>query len=339
MAKPAYSFVDATFSFFQLMGRRPGAVVWIALWQLALYAALTVVILALMAPVFSFVMTAAAAGVEPDPADVLRALSGVIGGYFLAILGFLLVALVVQGAWLRLLTRDELAPVIPLRFGGDELRLLVVNLAFFAFWLVASIVFFLVTGLLAGGIIVASSSGDSVSPAGAGVAVLINFLLGLAAAIVAIIVMIRFAAAPALSVRLRGIKLFDSFAATRGVASWMFVSYLTLIGVYLVGATIVSVVQQVVVLFALADLIPTLSALENTEDPAVVLQVLGDALLQPGVLICVGLILLLQLIVQIIFEGSWHGVGAYVARREAGDFPDDAIVTPSASVGDAPDEG
>jgi hypothetical protein len=339
MQKPAYNFVDATFAFFQLMGRRPGSVLWIALWQLALYAALSVLILALMAPFFSFVLTAAAQGVEPEPADVLRAMSGVIGGYFLAILGFLLAALVVQGAWLRLLTRDELAPVIPLRFGGDELRLLVVNLAFFAFWLVASIVFFLVVGLASGGIILASSTGDSVSPAGAGVAVLINFLLGLAAAVLAIIVMIRFAAAPALSVRLKGIKLFDSFAATKGVASWMFVSYLTLIGVYLVGATIVAVVQQVVVLFAAAELIPTLSALENTEDPQVVLQVLGEALLQPGVLISFAVILLLQLIFQIIFEGSWHGVGAYVARREAGDFPDDAIITPSASVGDAPGEG
>ena len=339
MDKPGYNFVDATFAFFQAIGRRPGAVLWIALWHLVLYAALTAAILALAIPFVTVVASEAAQGGEPDVAELLRALSGFIGAYLLAMLGFLLTALMVQGAWLRLLARDEVAKVIPVRFGADELRLLVVNAAFIAFNLLGWGAVFLVFALVNAGLIAAVSSGGE---PGAGAVIgagLINVLLGLAVGVAALILMLRFAAAPALSIRLKALKLFDSFAATKGVAAWMFLSYVVLVGVYLIGATVMAVIQQIIVLIAAADLVPTLAALENTEDPEVVLQVLGQALLQPGVLIAFGLVIVLQMVLQIVFEGSWHGVGAYVARREAGDYPGDAVETPSASVGERPGEG
>ena len=266
-------------------------------------------------------------------------MSGFIGAYFLALLGFMLAALVVQAAWLRLLARDAVAAIIPLRLGGDEVRLLVVNVAFIVFNLLGWSAVFLVFGLLNAGLIAAvSGSGEPGVGAVIGGGV-INVLLGLVVGVAAVILMLRFAAAPALSVRLKAVKLFDSFPATKGVAAWMFVSYAVLIGIYLIGATVVAVAQQIIVLLAAAELVPTLAALENTQDPEVVLQVLGAALLQPGVLIAFGFVLLLQMVLQIVFEGSWHGVGAYVARREAGDYPGDAIKAPSASVGAAPDQG
>ena len=339
MDKPGYNFVDATFGFFQAIGRRPGAVLWIALWHLILYGALTAAIIALMVPFITVIASTASQGGEPDPAQLLRALSGFIGGYFLALFGFLLAALVVQGAWLRLLARDEVARVIPLRFGGDELRLLVVNAAFIVFNLLGWGAVFLVFALLNAGLIAAISNGGDPSVGAAIGGGLVNVLLGLVVGVAAVILMLRFAAAPALSVRLKAIKLFDSFPATKGVAAWMFVSYAVLIGGYLIGATIVAVIQQIVVLLAAADLLPTLAALENTEDPQVVLQVLGEAVLQPSVLIAFGVVIVFQMLLQILFEGSWHGVGAYVARRQAGDYPGDAVETPSASVGDRPGEG
>jgi hypothetical protein len=335
MSKPTYDFVDATFGFFQLIGRRPGAVLWIAFWQLALYAGLFALIFVLAAPAISFAFRIEAEGIDPDPAEVWQAFSGIIGGYLLVMLGFVIASLMAQGAWLRLLVRNEVAALIPLRFGGDEFRLLVVNLVFIAFWLIAFTVFFVVTGVVTGGSVLATGASD----VGVGLALLINVLLGLGAAVLAVIVMLRFGAAPALTVGRKGIKLFESFGATKGVASWMFVSYLTLVAVYFVAATAVSVFQQVILLLTAAELFPTLAALENTEDPEVVLRVLGDALLEPGVLVALGVVVVLQLAVQILYEGSWHGVGAYVARRDAGDIPDDAIVTPTESVGDAPREG
>lgn len=338
MAQPGYSFVDATFLFFKVVGRRPLAVLWIAVWHIALYAALTGVIIWLMAPIFTLAFSAAAAGREPSEAEILRLVTGALAGYSLAFIGFLLAALLAQGAWMRLLARDEIAAVIPLRFGADELRLLVVNAAFFVAgamaWIAVTVIFIaLNAGLLAA----LNNGGGEVGLALTGG--LVNVLLAAIVALAAIIIMIRFAAAPALSVRLRGISLFESLSATRGVAAWMFVSYVTLIGVYLGGAIIVGIVQQVVVLLAAADFIPTLAALENTQDPKVVLQVLGDALLRPATLIALTLIVLLQFALQILFEGCWHGVGAYVARRHAGDLPDDSVQTPDASVGAAPREG
>jgi len=62
-------------------------------------------------------------------------------------------------------------------------------------------------------------------------------------------------------------------------------------------------------------------------------------LLQPGVLIAIAVVIVTQTVLQILFEGSWHGVGVYAARRDAGDYPSDAIDTPSGSVGAAPDQG
>jgi len=336
--KPAYSFVDATFAFFQAVGRRPVGAIWITLWHLILYTALTLATLALVAPFFQLVLAAAAEGREPDEAEILGAASGLIAGYSFAVLGFLVAALMVQAAWLRFLARDQIAAIIPLRFGADELRLLVVNIAFIAFNIIAWTAVFIVFALLNAGVIAAISAGDGGVGAAVGAGV-INVLLALAIGVAAVIIMIRFAAAPALTVRLRAIKLFESFTATKGVTAWMFVSYLTLIGVYLVGSVVVWTVQQIVILVAAADLFPTLAALENTEDPEVVLRVLGEVMIQPTVLITIGLVVLLQMALQIVFEGSWHGVGAYAARREAGDFPSDAVETPTGSVGAAPDKG
>lgn len=265
-------------------------------------------------------------------------MSGMFAGWGLASIGFILASLVMQGAWMRLLTRDEVAPVIPLRFGGDEVRLLGVNAIFIAFNILAWSAILLLFGVFNAAVVAGFSMGDS----GVGEALLaglLNVVLGLAVIVGAVILMIRFAAAPALSVRLQKFRLFESVAATRGVAGWMFVSYITLLALYFVGSTVVTTIQWVIVLLVAADMFPTLAALENTEDPALVLQILGDLLLRPTTLVALGLIILVQLVFQIVFEGGWHGVGAYVARREAGDFPGDEVETPAQSVGTVPDEG
>lgn len=338
MDKRPYSFVDSTFAFFQAIGRRPGGALWILVWHLALYAALTALVLYLVAPFYGFLLTAAIEDRTPDEQELLRTMSGMFAGWGLASIGFILASLVMQGAWMRLLTRDEVAPVIPLRFGGDEVRLLGVNAIFIAFNILAWSAILLLFGVFNAAVVAGFSMGDS----GVGEALLaglLNVVLGLAVIVGAVILMIRFAAAPALSVRLQKFRLFESVAATRGVAGWMFVSYITLLALYFVGSTVVTTIQWVIVLLVAADMFPTLAALENTEDPALVLQILGDLLLRPTTLVALGLIILVQLVFQIVFEGGWHGVGAYVARREAGDFPGDEVETPAQSVGTVPDEG
>jgi hypothetical protein len=338
MEKPGYSFVDATFAFFKAVGRRPLGALWITLWQLILYSVLVGLIFAFMVPFLMLVLSAEIQGREIELAQILGAASGVIAGIVLATLGMMAAALMVQAAWLRLLARDEIARIIPLRFGADELRLLVVNAAFVVFnifgWSAVVLVFAVTNGIILAAV---GSGADGVGATLA--AALLNILLALAIGVAAVILILRFAAAPGLSVRQRGVKLFESVSATRGVAGWMFVSYVTIIVLYVVGYVLVATVQNVVLLLAAADLVPTLTALENTDDPALVLQMLGDIVTRPSMITAFVLVILIQIPLQIAFEGSWHGVGAYVARRHAGDFPSDAVHTPTGSVGAAPTRG
>lgn len=338
MAKPAYDFIDATFAFFQAIARRPGGAAWISLWHLALYAGLTVLVLALVAPFFAMAVSAAADGREPSAAELLSAGSGLVAGITVSVLGFLLAALIVQGAWLRLLARDEVAAIIPLRFGADEVRLLGVNLVFIGFNLVGWTAVVIVFAAVNAGVFAASGAGEP----GAGVLItggLINLGLALFVGAAAIILMIRFAAAPGLSVRERAFKLFDSIPATKAITAWMALSYLTIIIGYMVGSVMVWALQQVIILLAASDLIATVSALENTQDPELVLRLLGEALLQPAVLGAFAVVIVLQMVLQIVFEGSWHGVGVYAARREAGDIKTESDQAPAASVGAAPHQG
>jgi hypothetical protein len=339
MNRSGYSFVDATFFFFKAFGRRPLGVLWIALWQVIVYSAIFAAVAWLMWPIFSLVIEAAANGQEPDERMILQSAGSILGASLVSFFGFIIAALMVQGAWIRLLTRDEVAAVIPLRFGADELRLLLVNLVFIAFGVLAYIAIFIVAGVIVAAAALGADGGGAGLAAGIG---LLVFVLVVAGIVAAIILAIRFAAAPAMSVNERGFRLFASFDATRGVAGAMFLSYLTLIALALGGAIIVSIFQQIAVLLVAADLFPTLMALENTDDPQVVLQVLSELVSRPSVIVGLFVVVVLQIMLQVVIDGSWHGVGAYAAVRHAGGelAPGEAeIETPSASVGDAPRQG
>ncbi|XBQ15286.1 MAG: hypothetical protein ABL308_09980 [Oceanicaulis sp.] len=339
MSKPNYQFIDATFWFFKTFGRRPLSVLWIAFWQVLLYAGLSALVLWLLWPFFEYLVELSIAGEEPEPSEMLARMGGVMAAYLLAMLGFLVSALMIQAAWLRLMTRDELAAVIPFRFGSDELRLLGVNVLFIVFnvlaWTAVTVVFIVLNGALF------AAAGED---AGAGAVVggaLGNTLLVLVVVVAAIILMIRFAAAPAMSIRDNRFRLFESFTATGGITGGMFLSYLLLIVLIFGVFLLVSAVQQVVGLLMAADLVGSLTALENEEDPAVVFSILAEAFTQPGALIGFGVIILIQVIAQVLVDASWHGVGAYAAVRHAGDLDgtQEAVSAPAGSVGGAPSEG
>jgi hypothetical protein len=339
MDKPAFNFASAAFFFFKALGRRPGAVIWILISQLVLYAVVYGLATVLLWPFYAELFTALSQGREPDEAQILAHIASLVAGVSIAVVGGLLALLLAQGAWLRLLTRDELAGGIPFRLGADEVRLAGVNILF----LLVNAIFWGVLALL---IVVpnvaAQASGGEAGAVLGGAAV--SALLGVAAAIVWIVLAIKFAAAPAMSVQQGRFRFFGSFAATGGITAWLFLVYLVLIVIWIAGYFLISMIQNVVALLVAAVLIGALTALDPNEDPAVVFSILGELFTQPGVLIAIALMLLLQLIFQILFEALWHGPGAYAAVRQAGDplAGGDAARsphTPSASVGDAPGEG
>lgn len=336
MEKPAFDFTSAAFFSFKMLARRPGAVVWIVLWQLLLYALVYVFGFTLLWPFYAELFTALAEGRTPDDAMILTHLARVIGGVAVLGAGSLLALLLAQGAWLRLLTRDSVAAGVPFRLGADELRLVGVNLLFLGF----NSVFWgvVIAFVMLPNIAVQAGGGETGAVIG-GVAV--SALLVVAAAIMWIILALKFAAAPAMTVHQRRFRLFGSFAATARITGWLFLVYLVLMVIWIAAYFMISMVQNIVALVVAADLIGALTALGSEDDPAVVFSILGELFTQPGVLAAVGVILILQLIVQILLEVIAHGPGAYVALRHSADplAAEPAWEAPAASVGDAPKEG
>ncbi len=319
MTKPPYDFLAGTFHFFQVASRRPMAALWIGFWEMVLVCALTVGAVAAFWPFFTLAL-------ETDMTDealILQTLLQSSGLFTLVFLGFVLLSLAAQGAWLRLLTREEVAPVFPFRLGLDELRLFGVNVIFSAFWIVGYLAVVIV--FVAG----ATALGAMDGAGGIAIGALAGTVLVLVAVVVLIIICLRFAAAPALCVNERGFRLFEAVSASKGIAGMMFLSYLTLIGVYIAGAIVVSMIQQVAVLFAASDLVGAFMALETASepDPSEVLALLGQTLTSPLGIVMIAIIVIVQFIFQIVFVGLWHGVGAYVARRHG------AVEAPSAATG------
>lgn len=335
MDTPRYDFVSATFFFFKAFGRRPGSVLWIALWQIVLNSAVAAAALAALWPFLTLIFDYAMSGAEAFPEALLLAhLPRILGAYSLAGLAFILVALMAQGAWLRLMTRDAIAAVIPFRFGFDELRLLGVNLIFIVFallgWGLAAAVFAVANASIHGGFM----------DAGVLLGALVNTALVLAAVILGVIIMVRFAAAPALSIRTRRFRLFGSFAATRGVTGWMVLSYLLVMLVGFGIFVVISVIQQIAFVIVLPDLIGATSALDGSEDPEVIFSILADVLTRPAAMVAFGIALTVQILAQLVIEGLWHGVGAYAAvRHDGGETAEAPISAPAESVGAAPAEG
>jgi hypothetical protein len=333
MSKPSYNFIDATFYFFKVFGARPLSVAWIALWQILLYAGFGALLLLGAWPLLELVFSYGGKG-EPSDAEVIQAMLQGAGFYSLGMIGILIAALMMQGAWLRLLTRNEVAGGIPVRFGADELRLLLVNIV------IGLLVFvgYLVTLLLYVAVNMALTAGGE--PGGVAVQALANTVLTIVVVVGWILFMLGLAPAPGLTVRQRGIKIFDGFAAAGGVMGWMFLSYLVLAIVMMVAYVVLSVLQQGFVMVGSAELVGALFQIEEGADPQLLMDAFMQALQSPLFWVMAGIALVLQLVFDIFAQGCWQGVGAYVAVRHDGGFPPETpLEAPAESVGQAPSEG
>lgn len=343
MTEQKYDFTSATFWFFKAVGRNPGGAFSIALWQIILYGLIVGAFVVLGFPALQSIIEMAASTDDPDLSEIFAAAGTLLAIAPLLVIGSILIALMAQGAWMRLLTRNEVKGGIPFRLGGDEGRLFLVNLCFIGLLIVGYIAVFAIVAAL-----VAVSAGVGMATDGAVWSGLINgllwFLVVVALGVAVIILMVRFAAAPALSVRQRGFRLFESFAATRRIVGWMVLSYFVLLLIALIGSIVVSTIQQVAVMGgAMGAIAPLWSDIMAGVDPEPeqVLAVLRDAMSSPAVLIALAVIVLVQVIFQIVIEGLWHGVGAYAAVRHDGGLgeTEQEISAPAESVGNAPADG
>jgi heme/copper-type cytochrome/quinol oxidase subunit 2 len=80
-------------------------------------------------------------------------------------------ALMIQGAWLRLLARDQVVAGLPIRFGADELRLLVVNIVLWLLIMAAGVLTIVLYAVVNAGF---AMGGE---PGGVAVQALVNTLL------------------------------------------------------------------------------------------------------------------------------------------------------------------
>ena len=333
MSRPGYNFIDGTFHFFKVFGQRPMSVAWLALWQMVLYGGFAALIVFGFWPLIDLVMDYGGKG-EPSDAEAVQAMMQGMGFYLIGMIGLLLSALMMQAAWLRLLTRNEVAGGIPIRLGADEGRLLLVNIVL---GLVIGVVY-LVTVLLY--VVVNAGLVAAGEPGGVAVQALANTLLTIIVVVGWIIFLLGLAPAPGLTLRQRGVRIFDGFAAAGGVMGWMFLSYLVLIFVSMIGYLVVSVLQQGFIMVGSAELIGVVFQVEEGADPQILLDALTQALQNPLFWVMGGVALVLQLVFDVFVQGSFHGVGAYVAVRHDGGFPPETpLEGPAESVGQAPTEG
>lgn len=312
MQTPAFDFAEAIGHFFKTLGRRPGAVLWVGLCNAVLYSAFTVAIFWLMAPGYFNMMEIAFAGGEPTAQDVWQLVGPVFAIVPLSFFGGILVALLAQGAWLRLLVRDEVASGIPYRLGGDEFRLLAVNIVF----IVIAMALYILAVAIAVGLAIVVGASDGGAGAGA-LAGLVGGLSVLAAIVLGVFLAVRLSAAPALTVLDRRMRVFDAMPATRGIFWWLVLTYLVMAIIIFAAHTVFGTMIQFLFLGAFLPMIFDLIMMAETAnpDPSAVFDMIQEQMSQPGTLVMLGLGLVLAVFLQTLTEAAWHSVGAYTARR------------------------
>lgn len=307
-----FDFAAVIGHFFKAFGRRPGGMLWVAGWNAVLFTAFTAAIIWLVAPGYFNILEVAASGGDPSVEDVWGMLGPVLAIVPLSLLGGILVALLAQGAWLRLLVRDEVTAGIPYRLGGDELRLLAVNLAFI---LIGIAIYIVALGV---GIALALAVGVTEGGAGAGLlAGLVGGLLVLLLIAFILFLAVRLSAAPALTVLDRRIRLFDAMGATRGIFWWLLLAYIVMAIIIFAAQMVFGTVIQFVFLGAFLPVLMEMSMLADSADvdPSVFLNAIRDQFSEPGALGLMAFGLFLAFFLQTLTEAAWHSIGAYTARR------------------------
>jgi hypothetical protein len=351
MGTRAFDIGTAIFYFFKRFGENPGGAIRIALSQIVVCGLLVAGALLILSPVWAGLVELVVleeSGQLTEEMAVRHVLTMLGSSLFLVVLAIPLgiaAALMFQAAWLRFLTKGEVKPGFPLRLGGDEMRLLGVNLLYIAIGIalyIAVAIAMVMSGL--GAALIVKGGGESLG-AGIGAGLLVA-LAALAIAIFILVVAVRLASAPGLTVLEGRLRFFESWGATKGVFWHMLVSYIAVWALIMVISSILGFVVQIFLLGAMLPVIMEIVALEEaggTADPQLVFDALGAGLSNPVAVAAMVLTFVLAYAVQIMLEGMWHGVGAYNAARAAGNDGgrdlDAARLDDDSPLGASPKEG
>ena len=271
-------------------------------------------------------------------AGVIAAAGLYVGLAVTASIGIIIVALMGQAAWLRLMVRDEVAPGFPLRLGADEGRLFLVNLCLIVFGFIGYIAVIML--FVAVNVALVASEGAG---AAFGVAVVNTFLV-FAVTVAVIILLIRFAGSAGVTIAERRIAVFGGFAASKGVTGAMFLSYLVLVFILIALLIFLSFLQVSAFMIAGASDFAVLGwAVDVADAEQAWLDFEAMAADGFGTGLVAGLLILVMLQIggNILMHAIWAGPAAYAAARKAdlaSAAPED-VSAPAASVGAPPSVG
>lgn len=348
----SFDIGDGIFWFFKCFGKKPGAALWIALWQALVGTAIAGLILYLMLPAlaeFADTIVQIESGGMDDEEGAFILIGALFAMFSAGAWGMILgvvAMLMFQGAWLRFLTRGEVAAIIPFRLGGDEFRLLGVNLLYLVVGIAmyfAVIMIFVVLGVSGGSILAAGDEASVGGAMGFGLVMFFGFLALMASII---FVATKLSSAPALTVHDRKFRFFESWEATNGVFWPLLLAYVVVGLLVMVLSLVVGTIIELIFLGAMWPMLQELIILsESNSDPSFdeVMAIFTSQLSNTGVMVTFGIGVVLSYLLQIVYEGMWHGVGAYNAVRcrdgstvDEGDAP---VIGEDSPLGASPSEG
>lgn len=201
----AFSATDAVFEGFRIVRRRPVTLVWWSLFYMVVMAFTMTVIGGSLIRLVNAAEALEAAG-TPSPEDFMPILQLYMGVFAVVLPISLAAGAVVYAAVSRAVLRPDESRFGYLRFGMDEVRVLVVTVALGLMFMASGGVMFTLAGVV-GGLAVSLE---------APWLWLVAVLLGLAAVAGMIWLAVRLCLAVPITVGERRIAIFDSFRLTRG---------------------------------------------------------------------------------------------------------------------------
>ena len=263
-----FSASEAAFEGFRVVRRHPLAILF---WALA-YAVFFAGFFGLFAGPLATVMatTESLEGTQPSPQEMQALMASWSGFMVLALPLSLVLGAVLNTAVARSVLRPADKAFGYLRLGADELRVLAVSLLLGILFFAATVILFVIVGVLAG----------VAGQANAGVGILVGVLVGLGAAAALIWLAVRLSLAVPITFHEKRIALFDSFTMTKG-------HFLALLGMAVIAVIMSILVSVLGTIIALPITLATggldqLATMDG-QSTAQILQAAGPGLMAWGV--------------------------------------------------------
>ena len=199
-----FSATEAAFEGFRVVRRHPLAILFWALAYVVFFAAFFGLFAGPLATVMA--TTESLEGTQPSPQEMQALMQNWFGFLWLGLPLSLVLGAVLNTAVVRSVLKPGDKAFGYMRLGGDELRVLVVSVLLGIVIFAATVILFVIVGVLAG----------IAGQANTGVGILVGVLLGLGAAAVLIWLAIRLSLAVPITFHEKRIAPFDSFALTKG---------------------------------------------------------------------------------------------------------------------------